>query len=233
MAKEEKKELPKHIKKFYDKDDKIRLLIDTTEAVHSEAYSKGLDTIKNEKGQIDYDKLKDIKNQDSMLDKMIDHYINNATKALNLKEKPKDDFEADLLLKKYIGITKDEVRKQMREAKQHYTLKQHENIRDSLIKRQRNELLPLRHSHFEESHYEDILKHVGVKDYVAKDRITQGHAANLLDMYKQKGEISLSDLDELANTSEDKGGWGSKIYFTDKAKEGIKALKDKYKQPKD
>ncbi|MBI4983686.1 hypothetical protein HZC32_03520, partial [Candidatus Woesearchaeota archaeon] len=225
MAKE-KKELPKHIKEFYDKDVKVDQLISTTEAVHSEAYLKGLEAVKDSKtGQIDYDMLKEVKNQDAMLEKMMDHYLSHATKALGYKEKPKEELEQDLMLKRYYGVTRGELKRIMREAKHKYTLKQHEGIRDELIKKQRHELAPLRHSHLEEVHIDDILKHVRVKDYVAKDKINISHAATLLDIYKDKGEITLNDLEQLTETSLEKGGWGSKNYLTEKGKEAIKKLK--------
>ena len=228
MAKE--KELPKHIQEFYDKDKKVRKLLDTTHAVHSEAYQKAMDTIRDDKGQIDYEKLEDVKIQDGFLDKMMDHYLSSAVKSLGLKEKPKEEFEQDILLQNYVGVTRGELKRILRSDKSEYTLKRHEGIRDKLIEKQTGRLLPLRSAHLENKHIEDILKHTGVQDYIAKDRIHIEHAAGLLDLYKGKGQITLSDLQHLTNTQEEKGGWGNTVYLTDKAKEEIKAFKDRYKK---
>lgn len=221
--------VPKHIKEFYDRDKKIKKLLDTTEVVHSEAYHKGLEMIRDEKGKIDYDKLEEVKHQDAMLDKMIDHYLTKAVKALKLKEKPKDAVEQDIILQKYIGTTRGQLKRILREAKSGYTLKQHEQIRGSLIENQRRELMPIRHGHLEDEHLEDILKHTGTQDYVAGDRIRMEHAVSLLDLYKEKGSITLSDLKSISETPADKGGWASKVYLTDKAKKELKEMKQAHK----
>src|SRR3989338_9508797 len=109
MARE--KELPKHIKEFYDRDDKVRKLLDTTHAVHSEAYQKGLDVLRDEQGRIDYQKLEEVKVQDQFLDKLMDHYLTAAVRDLGLKEKPIDTFEQDVILQKYIGVTRGELQR--------------------------------------------------------------------------------------------------------------------------
>jgi len=228
MARE--KELPKHIKEFYDRDDKVRKLLDTTHAVHSEAYQKGLDVLRDEQGRIDYQKLEEVKVQDQFLDKLMDHYLTAAVRDLGLKEKPIDTFEQDVILQKYIGVTRGELQRIIRKNKGDYTLEAHEGLRDKLIKKQTQELMPLRHGHLEEGHIEDILKHTGVDKYIAKDRIQTGHAATILDIYKQKGEVTLSDLNGIVKTPEEKGGWGSDVYLTEEAKEEIKELKKKHKK---
>jgi len=229
---DKKKEVPKHIKEFYAKGERVKKILDTTEAAHSEAYQKGLVVITDKKtGEIDYTQLKDTKNQDAMLDKMMEHYLSRACQALKVKI-PEDGLEQDIILQQYAGITRGELKRVMREAKENYTLQQHENIRDSLMKKQRGKLLPLRASHFDDSHIEDILAHTGTKDYVTKDTVGIERATGLLDLYQEKGEISLSDLERLSATPEEKGGWGSKAYLTDKAKKAVKDLKDKYKEAK-
>jgi hypothetical protein len=232
MADNKKKEVPKHIKEFYDRDARMRRLLDTTAVAHSEAYLAGVKAITNDKGEVDYDLLDNAKKQDAMLEKMMDVYMSRALKAQNIKEKPEEEFDQDVIMKRYIGVTKNELRRIMRQAKSDYTLEHHEKIRGQLIQKQHGELSPLRHSHFEESHMESILKHTGVGDYLNPKRITAGHAASLLDLYKHRGEITLNDLSEITSKPEEKGGWGleSKAYLTEKGEEAIKGLKVKYKK---
>lgn len=224
MTKKEVPEVPKHIKEFYDKDTKVKKLVATTEAVHNEAYIKALDAIRDERGQVDYDKLDDVKVQDKFLDKMVDHYQSNAVKRLGLKEAPKDEIDREVLLKQYIGITRGELKRLLRTSKSNYTQRNHEKIRDQLIKKQTGELEPLRHSHFEEEHLGDIVKYTGVEEHVDADKITAQHAADLLDKLKEnRGQkLTLSHVGFLANTPEDQGGWGSTVYLTKKAKEELK-----------
>lgn len=224
------KEVPKHIKEFYEKDRKVKKLLDTTQAVHTEAYQKALETIRDKEGQIDYEMLEDIANQDRFLDKMMDHYLVSAAKAFGLKGVPKDELEQDILLQRYIGVTKGRLKNHLRKVKSEYTLNAHEKIRDDLVKKQREELLPLRHSHFEREHIKDILLYTGTKDYLDPDRLEIEHAAGLLNHYKEQGEIPLSHLEKITSLPEEKGGWGSDVYLTPKGKESIKALKEKYKK---
>ncbi len=221
---------PEHIKEFYRKHDQVRKLLDTTEAVHADAYHRALDTIRDQKGMVDYQMLEEVKSQDKFLDKMIDHYLNSAVQRMGLKEKPKDALEQDILLQQYIGVTKGELKNIMRKSKSKYNLKQHEGIRGELMKQQEKRLMPLRGHHFEDEHKEDILKYMGVHEYVAKDNVDISNLTHLLDLHREKGEINLSDLGELASLPEEKGGWGSDLYLTPKAKKELKEKKEKHKK---
>lgn len=211
-----KKEVPKHIKEFYDKDRKIKRLLDTTHAVHSAAYHKGLDTLKDEKGEIDYERLDDTKVQDQFLAKMTDHYLSAAVQRLGLKGKPTDELEQDILLQNYMGVTKNELKRTVRRAKSKYTLKQHEEARDQLIEEQGKRLRPLAHGHFEQEHIDDILKHIGVDKYVKKDGLSLEGAATLLRNYREQGAIHLPTIEDELLTKE--------------GKEHKKGLKSRYHQ---
>ncbi len=226
MAKKENG-APEHIKEFYRKHDQMRKLLDTTEAVHSEAYSKGIETIRDKKGQVDYQMLEEVKNQDKFLDKMVDHYLSSAVQRMGLKEKPKDAFEQDVLLQQYVGVTRGELKKIMRIIKSKYTLQKHEGIRGKLMEEQQKRLVPLRSNHLEENHKEDILKYIGAHEYIAKDNVDVSDLTGLLDLHRERGEVTLADLDELASTPKEKGGWGNDLYLTPKAKEEIKEKKAK------
>lgn len=216
---EKKKEVPKHILEFYKKDDKVRKLLDTTAAAHTEAYQAGLDVLRDDDGLIDYTKLEDAVNQEKFVDKMMDKYTSFAVKRLGLKEAPKDEFERDVIHQRYLGITRGELLNGIRKNKGKYTLAAHEKTRDKLIEKQEEELMPLRSSHFKKEHIDDILAHTGTRDYIAKANIEDpSMLTQVLDLYRQKGEIGLSDLRSLPD-----------FLLTDKAKEGAKKLKDKYK----
>ena len=115
MSKEKK--VPKAIKEFYDRHDKLQKLLDNTEIVHSEAFHKGLSVLRDEKGEVDYKLLDDTKNQDKFLDKLMDHYISSAVKSMGLKSKPKDALEQDIMLRRYGTFTRGELKGIIRGAK--------------------------------------------------------------------------------------------------------------------
>ncbi len=221
MAKKEK-EVPEAVKEFYDRHDKMEKLLANTKKVHSDAYSVAADVLKkDDDAEFDPKLLDDVKFQDKFLDKMMDHYINFAMAKLNIKEKPKNEFEEDVILQKYIGVTKAEMRKILRQNKSGYTQETHEKKRDELIKKQQKELIPLRHGHMDKSNIEDILNHTKSGKYFVKDNVeTVDSVVDLLDLYRGKGEIALSDLVKMVPD----------LYLTEGAKKEAKALKDQYKK---
>ncbi len=227
---EKKKEVPKHIAEFYDRDHKVNRLLEAMKEVHTKAYIAGLDAIRDaETGQPDHEKLNDTKVQDAMLDKMVESYISGAMERLVEAKglpKPKDDFEKELFMQRYVGITPGELRRYLRENKSKYTQEAHEkSVRDKVLKGQKDRLMPLRHTHLEKTHIDDILAHTGVARHIRKDHDLQvDQVVPLLELYKERGEITLADLGELTNQ------WGTKVYLTPEAKEAAKKVKDKYKQ---
>ena len=223
---EKKKEVPKHIQEFYSRAKKVNQLLAATEDIHSQAYSKALEVIKDKgSGLPDHDKLEDIAVQDSMIDKMIDHYKSAAVEKLSEikgKAPAKGTMEEDMFLQRYIGITRSQLTKLIRKHKSNYTQKKHEELRDELMDQQRKSLLPLRHAHLDEKHLDDIVKYVGVGKHVEAGNIHEmAHAGLLLDIYKDRGEITLSDLAKFDLPSN---------YFKKEAKDAMKKLRDRYKQ---
>lgn len=225
---DKKKDVPKHIKEFYDRDKKVKQLLAATEDIHSQAYSKGLEVLKDKSGLPDHDKLEDAAVQDSMIDKMIDHYKSAALEKLSelkgkdIKAPGKGTLEEDMFLQRYIGITRQQLTKVIRKHKSNYTQKKHEGLRDELMEKQREALVPLRHAHLDKKHIDDVVKYVGAGKHLDSDNIQEtGHAALLLDVYKEKGEVTLADLAkfDLPNN-----------YFKKEAKDAMKKLKEKYKE---
>src|SRR3989344_3455967 len=220
---EKKKEVPKHIQEFYNRAKKVNQLLAATEDIHSQAYSKALEVIKDKSTALpDHEKLEDTAVQDSMIDKMIDHYKSAAVEKLSelkgkdLKAPGKGTLEEDMFLQKYVGITRSQLTRMVRKHKSNYTQKKHEELRDELMEQQRKSLLPLRHAHLDEKHLDDIVKYVGVGKHLEAGNIHEmAHAGLLLDIYKDKGEITLSDLAkfDLPNN-----------YFKKEAKDAMKKL---------
>jgi len=221
----EEKEVPEHIKEFYDRDKKVGIILNTTKAEHSAAYLSASDILKDEKGDIINDKLKDKETRKKFLDKLIDHYLTSIAEKEGI-DIPKDEFGQDIILSQYLKITRGEFKRFIDTNKENYTQDLHEKLRDEVIKKQTQELMLLRHGHLEKDNLDDILNYTGVADYIDKERIQIDHAVSLLDYFKDEGQISLPKLRELTIKSQDKGGWGSDVYLTEKGKEKIKELKE-------
>lgn len=218
-----KGEVPLHIKEYYDRGKKIERLLENTKAVHSQAYLTAAEALKEEgETEFDLERLEDVKYQDKFLDKMVDHYLSSAVKKLGLKAKPKDEWEQDVLLQQYMGVTRAELRRELRVMKGKYNLEHHEDKRDKLIKKQGEELVPLRYGHLEKKHIGDILDYVGVKRHLRHENIENPEqVAGLLDIYKSRGEqLTLADL---AQTNL------PQAFYTDNAKKELEELKKKKK----
>ncbi|MEK6901207.1 MAG: hypothetical protein AABX37_02595, partial [Nanoarchaeota archaeon] len=160
---------------------------------------------------------------------MVESYISGAMERLveaKGMSKPKDDFEKELFMQRYVGITPGELKRYLRMNKSKYTQEAHEkSVRDKVLKGQNDRLMPLRHAHLERTHIDDILAHTGVAKHMRKDHDLQvEQIVDLLDIYKLRGEVTLNDLNELTNQ------WGTKVYLTPEAREATKKVKDKYKQ---
>jgi len=229
MAEEKKHKAVKHIEEFFQRSKKVNKIIDTTTNVHTEAYQSGLslDEMRDEEGNIDYKKLNDEGIQDKFLEKMVDTYLEGAVKDLKLKEKPEDYLEQDRVLQAYIGVTRSELKKKLRKDKSKYTQVAHEELRDKLIKAQKEKLFPLRAEHFEDKHINDILEHTGADLYLNSDNIISvNNVVPFLDLYKEKkGEkLTLADLKALGIPEQ---------YFNDKAKKKLKEMDEKehYQEP--
>lgn len=144
-----------------------------------------------------------------------------AMDRLGIKKKPKDEFEQDIIMQKYIGVTKSQLKKQLRKIKDGYKLQIHEKIRDDLVKEQKKELTPLRHSHLDMDHIDDILKHTKTSKYINKGAIQDvSQAVNLLDLYKRDGSVDKKSIEDS----------GLDNLLTKGAKDELKAMKDNYKK---
>ena len=218
-----KKEVPKHIKEFYDRTQSIENIINSTSNAHSEAYLAAVSILKDEKDKDpDYSKLEDKAIREQFIEKLMDSYLTFATQQSG-GSKPQSDFEKDVLMQKYIGVTRNQLAEIIHKSKSNYSIKNHESIRDELIKKQTKELTPLASSHLNKEHLESILEHTGTKSYFNKEALDVAHGANLLGAYKQNGEITLSTVAQL------KDQFGGDAYLTADTVKAVKELKDKYK----
>ncbi len=221
---DEKKEVPKHIKEFYDRTQSIENIINGTKNAHSAAYTTAASILVSEGSKNpDYSRLEDAGVREQFIDKLIDSYLTFATQQSGI-EKPKTDFEKDILLQKYVGVTRSELSKRVHKAKSGYTIDNHEKIRDALVKKQSEELAPLASGHLKKEHIDDILAHTGTSKYFNKDVLEIEKAAALLNIYKGAGEITLSTVAQL------KDQFGGDAYLTADTVKAVKDLKDKYKQ---
>jgi len=219
-------EAPKPILEYFEKGRKISGMVENARIMHNDAYSKGLETIKNkESGEFDLQKLDDEKVQDAFLDKMVEHYLGSIKERLGLDSIPEDEFEQDVLMQRHVGVTRGQLKQMLRNNKSNYTLKAHEGLRDHFVGQQEQQWNQLRYDHLEDAHIDDIIKYVGVKDYVERDNLGLQQVVPLLDRYQARGHtLGMTDLAQLVGTEPKKGGWGSNVYLNAEGKQELKQL---------
>ncbi len=180
------------IEKAKAKHEAVDMLLDTIEHEHQAAYTTAADKLlKNEKGQIDYAKLKEGKVQRQMAEEMTAHYLTKAKQRFGIDtNKPLDETEQAMLLSAYAGITKEELIDVIRARKHQFT---HANfrsmvgqIKSSIDKR----LRPSAYGHLEDEDKPTIIKHMGLEDVIASEKITLQESVGLLQNYfANKGHV--------------------------------------------
>ena len=156
------------------------------------------------------------------IDKLIDSYLQFAIKESG--SNPQTSFEKDVLLQKYVGITRQQLAGIVEKEGSNYTIDTHEKLRESLVKEQEKKLRPLASGHLKDEHIDDILEHTGTKQYFNKNVLELEKAASLLGLYKNNGEIGIGAMRQL------KDQFGGDAYFTTDTIKQMKNLKDNYKK---
>lgn len=223
----EKKEVPKSIKEFYSRSQKVDDLIDITEQSHSQVYIDARKKLAEKTKSKSLQALEDAGHRDFFIDALVDSYMNQIKQNEKIAI-PKDGFEKDVMLKRYIGVTRAELAETVHKSKSKYGSSQHEGLRDALVGRQRQELSAARISHLKKSDLDDILKHTNTHKMFDKDLINLEHGAILLDAYKSNGEFTYATVDMLKQQS--KGKLDLTDYMTKDARKAKKDMRDNYKQ---
>jgi hypothetical protein len=165
------KKKPESVEKFHVKERAIDKIINTHEAEHSAVYvSMQNEFLRDDKGEIDYNKLDDKKLQDKVVDFMANEYVERAQKYLGAS-KPENEIEEGIVLQRYFGITREQLRAKIKKIGKDYTLAEHEAMRKEHIKNITQELRPLAHEHITEDDLEDIVKYIGAEDMIDVDRL--------------------------------------------------------------
>jgi hypothetical protein len=224
---EEKKKVPKNIQEFYKRSDQVDTLVDITEQSHSSAYLTARKHLKDHTKKDGLQVLEEAKHQDFFIDALVNAYLNEIKQNENI-DIPKDDFEKDVMLQRYIGVTKSELGQTIRDIKGKYSSKVHEELRDQLVGKQKTALSAARTSHMTDADLDDILKHTKTHEMFNKDLLNLTEGARILDHYKNNGEFTYNTIDGIKRNSE--GQVDMNKYLTKEARKAKKEMKDNYKK---
>jgi hypothetical protein len=177
----EHKKLYKHSKK----------LIDTITHSHSQAYIKAVDEhLRDDKGQVDFDKLDDTRLQDKFADTMKDFYIEKARDYLKVSGGDLDEVQKNMLMQAYSGISDSALRDQIRKSGSDFTHQAMDSVKANIRRGLEERLYGIASKDLSQEHVEDIIKYVGVANKVDYKLISFEEAKDLLEAHHIDGTIS-------------------------------------------
>ncbi len=121
---------------------KLQTLLDTIEPIHSEAFMNGLNSLRDDRGRINYQKLKNTEKQNEFLESMISTYLDSGVKYLSnidgtALSPPTTEFEKSRFIQQHFGFNIGQIKEFIQMKKNDYTLRIHENLRDQLLEHQK------------------------------------------------------------------------------------------------
>ena len=181
------------LKKWKDLRKKAKRIADTAEHEHSKAYLNASEKyLKDNEGNINYEKLEDNNIQKSFTKDMTDHYLSKAKQHFGANINKNDKMKVDMLMDAYAGVTSTELKRMVKETGKKFTLKLHEAQRGNFVNKIRNKLYDTASGHLTDKHVDDIIKYSKAGHVVDSKKMNIDDAINIHDIYKKDNTISES-----------------------------------------
>lgn len=197
--KEKRKSAPPHVKEFLEKDEAVDHIVESTKLHHSDIYlqaAKEAGIWDETEQKVQYDKLDDVKTQDTFLDEMVRRYVDAAKNASGFQEADLDDRHKDMLMQEYFGVTKGALKGLLREHGSRYTHDSHVGVsKENFVKSVEKRLRGAAVQHLEKEHIDDLIEHAEIPDGVLKEKPhSPEEAAQLARMYDREGPVGYNTL---------------------------------------
>jgi len=162
----------------------VKKLADTIELHHEKAYTTAAEQhLKGKDDLIDYERLRESDVQQKMADTMADFYVERAKDYLHLGDEDLDDVKKDMIMSAYAGITRGELRDEVRNRAEGFTLEQFRGISRQLKGRVEQRLAPTASAHIKRENLEDILKGMKLDDKLDPSKLDVPEVTQLLEVY--------------------------------------------------
>lgn len=195
MAGKPKKQLSAvdKFKMWYDRANKIA---ETTKLAHSEAYVKAANThLLDGEGNVDLEKLEKEDVQKDFTDTLYGHLFDKAKKFLKSSVDKGDQLIADRVTNAYSNITYNQLHTLVRQNKKNYSIDTHEQVRDNLIKKVRQELVASAGGHLQEKDKYDLYKAIkGADKLIDIEKVRLDDLVGLYGLYKQSNKNLTREL---------------------------------------
>ena len=193
----------KHEEQVLDKYKRLhshaKLLVDTANVTHTEAYLKAVNThLRNDKGEVQFDKLDKESVQREFKKTMSDFYVQKAKDYFKSAKGDLNEFEKDMMMQAYIGVTDSALEDMIYNQGKKLTPTAFEELKQRTLQRQfEQRMYGVAGGHLSNEHIEDIVAHVGIKDKVKDKMLSLQEALQLLQVHTQEGEVTDSNLRQI------------------------------------
>jgi hypothetical protein len=190
-------------KKLYSHATKLH---DTAIHTHQSAYKGAVDKhLIGEDGEVDFEKLDDLKVQKAFIDTMTDAYISKAQQHFKIsKDKKLDDLEKDMLMRAYTGVTKGMVKQYVSAHGKNFKHQVFNQFTQQYTRELQQQLYASAASHLEEDNIPNIVKHVGLESKLDANKINVQEATHLLETFHREGGITDNDLRQIVQNYQTK-----------------------------
>ncbi len=169
---------------YREKRKAAKRLADTIELHHADAYnSAALEFLKNDEGEIDYDKLKDEGLGEKMADKMADFYLAKGKEYLGVGDIKLSDTKKNMIMRAYAGVTRDELRSTAADLGEDFTLERYKNLAKGIRDNVEKELTKSAAAGLKRHDLEAIVDEMGLKGKLDHSKMDVPEATALLDLY--------------------------------------------------
>ena len=189
-------EHPVHIQKYKDLRRKVDLLLDTTKMHGRQAYdAAAMAHLMTDDGYLDYERLGEEDIQEKFSESMVQAYAQRARERFKSDLSANDEFENDLLLSAYAGVTGSEIRDLIRKRGKGFTFDVYNQLLlddrnpQSIMGRMKERLKDTASAHLSNEHINDIVRYTGVGDFVHTDKMRREEAVELMNIYHEQGAI--------------------------------------------
>ena len=203
MAKKEEEDKTPYITKHTKLYSHATKLFDTATHTHDAAYKAAIDKhLIGEDGEVDFDKLDDLKVQKEFIDTMTDTYISKARQHFKIdrsKEKKNDldEIEQDMLMKAYAGVTKGTIKQYVNAHGKNFKRPVFNQFTQQYTRELQQQLYQSAAAHLEDEHITDIVKHIGLESKLDAGKINVQEATHLLEAFQREGGITDNDLRQM------------------------------------
>ncbi len=115
---------------------------------------------------------------------MTDTYVSKARSYFGMgKDVKLDEFQTNMLLQAYTGITREELLQHIRSRGKGFTLDHFHQTLEEILKNVKNRLRPVAFEHVGKEHRESVVKEMGLEGKVDPGKMDVNELYNLMETY--------------------------------------------------